>query len=267
MRVVVTTASIYSELALGLVLRLCQRGHRPAAVVALRMRAGEFKRKLSQAGSIDFVSYAVRRVLGDRFRPWGRGTFQDPVVAEQVRRVGRRVRHLGEAARVLGIPLIRCWSLNSRKSIRRLAATKPTLVLYAGGGILRASFLAVPEIGVLNAHAGPVPAFRGMSVPEWCVLHDGELGVTVHLMDAGIDTGPVLEFVPLPITERIRDLTSLRQALGRLGNEALVRAVEAFAKGEARPVPQPSEGGRTFFVMHRELLLLAEMRLRDRVAG
>ncbi len=51
----------------------------------------------------------------------------------------------------------------------------------------------MPRLGILNVHLGLLPEVRGMSSPEWSLLQGVPLGITFHYMDAGIDTGPVLQ--------------------------------------------------------------------------
>ena len=51
------------------------------------------------------------------------------------------------------------------------------------------ALLDVPRLGVLNIHLGLLPEIRGMSSPEWSLLNRVPVGITIHYMDAGIDTG------------------------------------------------------------------------------
>src|SRR5258707_15769365 len=69
---------------------------------------------------------------------------------------------------------------------------------HSGGNILRDRVLKVPRLGILNSHLALLPEIRGMSSPEWSLLCGVPLGITIHLMDSGVDTGPILlrrEFV------------------------------------------------------------------------
>lgn len=70
----------------------------------------------------------------------------------------------------------------------------PDLVLS-----LRFSLIFKPELiaripqGIINVHPGPLPGYRGLYAPFWQALAgEPEFGCTVHLVDAGIDTGPVI---------------------------------------------------------------------------
>ncbi|MBL8700139.1 MAG: hypothetical protein JNK67_17305 [Alphaproteobacteria bacterium] len=66
------------------------------------------------------------------------------------------------------------------------------VAIQGGVGILRDAVLAAPRIGWLNVHPGALPAYRGNACPEWAVLEGEDVVATAHLIDAGIDTGPVV---------------------------------------------------------------------------
>jgi len=58
--------------------------------------------------------------------------------------------------------------------------------------IMDAAVAASPRIGAFNLHPGPLPAYAGLNAPSWAVLHgEDSHGVTLHWMDAGLDTGAI----------------------------------------------------------------------------
>ena len=58
--------------------------------------------------------------------------------------------------------------------------------------ILKSNILEAPKIGVVNCHPGLLPKFRGCTCVEWAIYLDEQVGNTVHFMDEGIDTGPII---------------------------------------------------------------------------
>src|SRR5438067_2780291 len=55
-----------------------------------------------------------------------------------------------------------------------------------------ADVVAAPTIGSFNLHPGPLPRYAGLNAPSWAIYNgETEHGVTLHWMDAGIDTGPI----------------------------------------------------------------------------
>lgn len=75
---------------------------------------------------------------------------------------------------------------------RAVAAAGIDVAIQGGVGILKPEMIAVPRLGILNVHPGRLPQYRGNACPEWAI-HDGdEIWATAHMIDAGIDTGPVV---------------------------------------------------------------------------
>ena len=66
------------------------------------------------------------------------------------------------------------------------------IIIPVGIGIIKKSFLELPKVGCINVHPGDLPIFRGCSCPEWQILETEKCYATAHLMDEGIDTGPII---------------------------------------------------------------------------
>jgi methionyl-tRNA formyltransferase len=64
--------------------------------------------------------------------------------------------------------------------------------LQGGVGILTEAMLAVPSVGFLNVHPGRLPQYRGNMCPERAILNGDAVWATAHIIDGGIDTGPVV---------------------------------------------------------------------------
>lgn len=86
---------------------------------------------------------------------------------------------------------------NDNNTIDFLNENNPDIILSIGSEILKQKFLNVPKIGVLNVHMGILPEYRGIGVTEWPILESDSLnevkiGITLHLIDKGVDTGPII---------------------------------------------------------------------------
>jgi methionyl-tRNA formyltransferase len=105
-----------------------------------------------------------------------------------------------------------------------------------------ATLLAVPELGFLNVHPSLLPAYRG-PYPLFWALRDGrrESGVTVHWMDASLDSGDIALQAPLTLAEGVGPAV-LDRAAGELGGELLVESLRGMAAGTLRRQPQPAGG-------------------------
>jgi len=112
------------------------------------------------------------------------------------------------------------------------------LVVLAGYmALLSEQFLARFEGAVINVHPSLLPAFPGLRAIEQALDYGVKVfGVTVHFVDAGVDTGPVIaqRAVELP---GARDPEEVLATLRPLEHALLPEAVRAFAKGAVRVDP------------------------------
>jgi methionyl-tRNA formyltransferase len=175
---------------------------------------------------------------------------------------GKIFRSLREVAAFYGFPVAICNDQNDGRSIARVRAWSPDLIVFTGGNILRKPLLQVPRLGVLNAHLGLLPEVRGMSSPEWSLLRGVPVGITIHSMDVGIDTGPILLRCRFPDVARCESLIKLRNRLIAFGVEKMVEVVSAIDRSAISAAPQSNLGtDDQFFVMHEWLQARAAERL------
>jgi folate-dependent phosphoribosylglycinamide formyltransferase PurN len=93
-----------------------------------------------------------------------------------------------------GAELIEVTSVNAPDTIARLQQLQPKVVLVVGTRIISRRVLASVAAPFINYHDGITPKYRGIHGGYWASA-EGDLanfGVTVHLVDPGIDTGEVL---------------------------------------------------------------------------
>lgn len=115
-------------------------------------------------------------------------------------------------------------------------------VVVAFGMILRPQILALPERGLLNVHFSLLPRWRGAAPVERAVMAGDEAtGVSLMLMDEGLDTGPVLARAETPISAEETG-GHLRDRLSRMGADLLTETLPAWLAGDIQPRPQPDEG-------------------------
>jgi methionyl-tRNA formyltransferase len=130
-------------------------------------------------------------------------------------------------------------NLRDEEALAEVAALKPAVVVaVAYGQILRQQFLDIPPRGVLNVHPSFLPKYRGASPIQAAILAGDDLtGVTIILMDAGMDSGPILAQIPHPVN--IDDTAgSLSSRLAEAGADLLIEALPLWLAGEITPQPQ-----------------------------
>jgi len=151
-----------------------------------------------------------------------------------------------EAALKLGLKVVQPESLKSGQAVAKLASFKPDIIVVAAYGmILPQAVLDIPELGCLNIHPSLLPRHRGASPVAAAILAGDEFtGVSIMLLDAGLDTGPVLSSAQIPI--RDYDTTSsLADRLSVLAAQLLSEVMVAYPAGELVPEAQP-EAGATY---------------------
>lgn len=162
-----------------------------------------------------------------------------------------------------GIRYRRFNSANEPDAINWMGKGSPDILINAGGEILRREIINTPRYGILNAHMGPLPAIRGYNALEWSVLMNQEVGITLHFIDPGIDTGDIVAFKQLPIQSG-DSLELLRARSFPMSVDLIVRSLKRMERDGISRKPQDPTAGRQYFAMHPRLLDLAEQKLRDR---
>ncbi|MBI5607338.1 MAG: methionyl-tRNA formyltransferase [Deltaproteobacteria bacterium] len=115
-------------------------------------------------------------------------------------------------------------------------------VVAAYGRILTQEVLDVPALGCVNLHASLLPRWRGASpIARAIAAGDRASGVCLMQMDAGLDTGAVLDRVVVPIGPD-ETTPQLEERLAAAGAQLLVRRLADLEARSLVAVPQPSEG-------------------------
>ncbi len=124
------------------------------------------------------------------------GALACPYLRAEARRRSLEIKAQGdldpspiEEARLVRIP-----SVNSDEAIQALARLDPRVVVVNGTRIISRRTLASSPATFINMHAGVTPGYRGVHGAYWALYEDNRhsCGVTVHVVDAGIDTGSIL---------------------------------------------------------------------------
>jgi len=143
------------------------------------------------------------------------------------------------AATTYGLPVMQPVSLKGAGVVEQLAEFHPDIIVVAAfGQILPREVLDIPVYGCVNVHPSLLPKFRGSSPVAAAILAGDEFtGVSIMLMDSGLDTGPVLARAQIPISAR--DTTgSLTGKLSQMAPRLLHEALVHWLRGELTTHPQ-----------------------------
>ena len=157
---------------------------------------------------------------------------------------------LAAAAQSLGVPTLQPAHVNTAECVATIAGLRPDVNLSIAYDQIFGSAIRATAPWFLNVHAGKLPAYRGRNIINWAIINgETDMGVTVHLVDHGIDTGDILlqRILPIAWTDTYGDvLDHVVREIPTL----VVNGLDLIASGEAQPRPQGPGG--TYFGGRRE---------------
>ena len=178
------------------------------------------------AGLNGLTGWEVAGVYTPPDRPAGRGRRAQPPPVK-------------EFALEHGLPVHQPASLRSKEAQAELAALEPDAIIVAAyGKLLPPPVLELAPLGCLNIHPSLLPRRRGPSPVATAILEgDHVTGVTLMLLDRGMDTGPLIAQTeyPLKVDETADRLT---EALFGVGGQLLHESLPRWQSGELKAVPQ-----------------------------
>lgn len=139
-------------------------------------------------------------------------------------------------------------SVNDPDCIAKLQELKPDIVLVNGTRILSSKLLdAIPAV-FINMHAGITPQYRGVHGAYWALVKDDKdnCGVTVHLVDKGIDTGGILFQSRIETTKQDNFITYPYLQFGE-GLPLIKKAIEAAEQNNLQPVKGNPENSKLWY--------------------
>jgi len=137
------------------------------------------------------------------------------------------------------LPVMQPASLKEAEAVAQLAGFDPDVIVVAAfGQILPQSVLDIPSYGCINIHPSLLPRFRGASPVTSAILAGDEFtGVSLMLMERGLDTGPILARAQISIS--LQDTTgSLTAKLSLIAAQLLLEVLPRWLRGELTPQPQ-----------------------------
>ena len=193
--------------------------------------------RIVYAGTPDFAVPALQQLLDS-------GCNVVAVYTQPDRRAGRgRTMSMGPVktlATAYELPVMQPATLREPDAQAELAALKPDLMIVAAYGlILPQAVLDLPTHGCWNIHASLLPRWRGAAPIQRAIeAGDTQTGVCIMQMEAGLDTGPVLNRLTSDISETDTG-GSVHDRLATLGGGALLDCIEHLQQGSLNePEPQ-----------------------------
>ena len=115
----------------------------------------------------------------------------------------------------------------------------PKLILVNSYSMkLSGELIKIPIYGCVNIHGGPLPEYRGCNPMQWAIINnDNYAGVTLHLMDKNLDTGPIIDkkIVNLYFEDSWIDL---RDRIHKETNLLIEKNIKSLIQGKFLSLPQ-----------------------------
>ncbi|MBU0679594.1 MAG: formyl transferase [Verrucomicrobia bacterium] len=180
-------------------------------------------------GSMVFASHKLKGMLG--MTPKKSGRFYS----------------LDQLAKHHSIPIVPCGSVNNKDYIETLKNMEVDILLSVGTNqIFRPRLLRVPRVVTLNVHSSLLPKYRGLDGLFWAMVHEEPtVGVTVHVMNEGIDDGGIVEQQPFDVSPE-DTLHALYMKAVDVGSQLLVNAVKKYEAGDVEVRENRAEEGSSF---------------------
>jgi methionyl-tRNA formyltransferase len=184
-------------------------------------------------------------------------------------------RRLAEVAETAGIPVHFVDDYHSQESISLMRAANPGLGVVFGANILKESVFKIPRLGSINLHQGLAPYYRGGPPVFWELFNgERELGLTVHFVEAKVDSGDIVMRTTVPLDYDYAYglnfdafISDFRRGLRDRCAQLVANAARAIAEGRANPVPQDITLGHRYRLPtikeKKELRRLLRQRLRQ----
>ena len=262
---VVILAPVYNSLLSMIVTTRCIREPGVSVegiIVRKAFQLGRIFGELRRDGSFLIRKIWSKIILGEHTASKEK---QYPTLASTSVEEGITAGSLKELAREHNFPLLSVKTHNDDKAVDFVRQAEADLVVFTGGGLIRKPMLTASRYGVLNAHFGMLPEYRGLDLYEWVMLHDqydgSNIGVTLHVMDSGVDTGPIItsKQVTLLPEDSFEDLNERSRVVAC---DLLLEGVRRFKDGTVQLRQQKKPEGKQYFYMPARLRTIAEQKLR-----
>lgn|GEM_PF-1006782 len=159
-----------------------------------------------------------KRLVTKLHKDGPRATVGRVVQMAVMRVMGKRSADL---CRRYGIPVFQVERMNGKRCEIILAGLDPDLLIIVSAPVLREPIFSKARIACLNPHPGWLPKYRGLGANAHALQKGDDPGVTVHFVNSGIDTGPVIVREHIPLRRR--------DTVAKINDRAMKRGAELLA--------------------------------------
>ena len=187
-------------------------------------------------GTPDFAVESLRQLVEGGYNVVGVITMPDkPIGRHQTELSASPVK---KYAVEQGLKVLQPEKLKDEAFVEELRSLKADLQVVVAFRMLPEVVWNMPRLGTFNLHAALLPQYRGAAPINWAIINgDKETGITTFFLDHDIDTGSVIQRVPVPIldTDNVEDV---HNKLMELGAKLVIETVDNIIADNAHPIPQ-----------------------------
>lgn len=146
-------------------------------------------------------------------------------------------------AATLGVPFFNNPNINSDEITDLLKSSMSEIAISVNWlTVLSEKAIHAFPRGILNAHAGDLPRYRGNACPNWAILNgEKKIALTIHFMEAhSLDSGPIVIKQQFPLNDSTY-IGDVYQWMEKIIPLSFLEAVNGLENGSLIPTPQPSD--------------------------
>ena len=207
--------------------------------------------------------YGLGRTLNKLLYNWLRsrvlaGSFAD-IIRDQFFPGNAEVKY------VRSVESVTVGNINDAACVEFIKRQAPDVLAVCGTTVIRQEVFSLPQRGAVNIHTGITPDYRSADPIFWALYcnEPEKVGVTIHFVDKGIDTGPIIHQERVPVY-RGDTLTTLYMRCIHRGAELFLRALAEIEAGSVQTVDRSSVTSRAFYSIDLGVLqfLIFQWRFR-----
>ena len=166
-----------------------------------------------------------------------------------------------DLAHQYNIPTYTVDNHNNERCYELITKYAPDLIFLGNTRVIKPPIFSLPKDGCINIHPGLLPEVKGSFPVAWAIYHDQPIGCTSHFIDSHIDTGNIIERMPLPVTRKDTIATLVEKTIMSSGELAL-RAAKKYYEGALTAYKQQPNPFPTYQWPPEEIIEKAEQKLQ-----
>ena len=257
--IVIVSASRYSAYSLS-VIHLLEKNNINIDLILVKSFSGRKRlmKELKTSGFGFFIKIYKKIVLQNLVRVGFKSKNIDGF-SEYFSKCNIKTASLVQYANAHKIKYIETPDFHLESIVTTIRALETKLIVFTGGGLLRAKLINTAKYGVINCHMGILPKYRGMDCNYWAFLNKdyNSLGFTVHIIDSGVDTGPIIRRYYIDLF-KYNSIAELYKFIEYSLAEAMVDGVCQIFSGKVDYEVQKVDSGKQYYTITPELSLFAE---------